>query len=112
MTIAKTSPRNVNCCIWTDSDYIVWEFSQELGRMVYRQLGLKTWHNIPPFATVPPEVYAFFNGRPNRQAEQALNDIAHLLDGKEWDTDTVVAIEEIVRSTGRTIKDVYSGTGG
>ena len=36
----------------------------------------------------------------------ALNKIAELLSGKEWDVDTLIRISELVQKTGREIKDV------
>ena len=41
---------------------------------------------------------------------EALEDIHKLLDGTEWDTDTLLAIAEIVRETGRKIREpTYDG---
>ena len=36
---------------------------------------------------------------------EALNDIHELLDGKEWDSDTLNNIAEIIRETGREVRD-------
>lgn len=36
---------------------------------------------------------------------QALNDIHKILDGEEWDSDTLDKIVEIVRETGREVRD-------
>jgi hypothetical protein len=36
---------------------------------------------------------------------EALNDIRLLLSGKEWDSDTLSAVAEIIRETGREIKE-------
>jgi hypothetical protein len=35
----------------------------------------------------------------------ALEDIHQLLDGTEWDTDTLLSIADIIRETGREIRD-------
>jgi hypothetical protein len=41
--------------------------------------------------------------------EQALDRIAAALDGREWDADTLDAVAEAIRSTGRTIADPADG---
>ena len=37
---------------------------------------------------------------------QALDEIADLLSGNEWDADTIEAIAQLVRQTGRPVEDV------
>ena len=45
----------------------------------------------------------------NRDIE-ALNAIHQLLDGKEWDTDTLDQIAEVLRETGREVRGLdYNG---
>jgi xanthine dehydrogenase iron-sulfur cluster and FAD-binding subunit A len=43
---------------------------------------------------------------------EALDRIAAALDGREWDADTLDAVAEAVRSTGRPVRDVDDDTGG
>jgi hypothetical protein len=40
-----------------------------------------------------------------RRDLDALNDIWRLLDGQEWDNDTLNDIAEVIRETGREIKE-------
>ena len=39
----------------------------------------------------------------------AMDQIALLLDGQIWDSDTLSTISEIVRNTGRSVEDFYGG---
>jgi hypothetical protein len=39
----------------------------------------------------------------------ALDVIAHTLDGREWEADTLDAIADLVRATGRLVRDVGDG---
>ena len=45
-------------------------------------------------------------GRPVMRDVEALDAIAALLDGTEWDSETLSAIAEQVLTTGRTIRDL------
>lgn len=40
-----------------------------------------------------------------RSDKSAMDAIAALMDGKEWDSDTSSAIAELVRETGRHVRD-------
>ena len=55
-----------------------------------------------------PEIATFGRerGRPVLPDSAALDAIATLLSGVEWDVDTLMAISEHVTSTGRTVADV------
>lgn len=50
----------------------------------------------------------FLNGEEieKRSDDSALDLITRLLNAEEWDSDTVVAVADVVRETGRTIAGV------
>ena len=41
-----------------------------------------------------------------RTDSEALDELAELLDGQEWDSDTMAAVAGIVRATGREVGDL------
>lgn len=45
-------------------------------------------------------------GRPILPDAQALDAIARLMSGNEWDTETIEAVADLVTETGRTIADL------
>ena len=121
METVRQSPTNANYCIWLDTEAspepVNWEFNYIVGqndgehdKYVYRQFGRSTWHDLPPFATPPPQVEEFFHGPLSTTfVDQEmlagrrlglLNAIFRCIDGKEWNGDTVVQISEEFQKAG------------
>ena len=105
MEVAKTSPHNANWCVWTDpDDQITYEFSYIVGqggerdRCQWRHFGLKIWHDLPPFAQVPPEVEAFFHGQAeHRDYEDMIRQIRHIVNDEHlYSGEICVAVLEII----------------
>lgn len=107
---------------YKDEDGVVWEFnyivgfhSDEWDRMLYRVKGTSAWQSTPRWVQeggVPKEISEHFHGpmiedgRAISDAD-ALDDIARLFDQTDWDADCVNTVVDVVRKTGRVIRDIY-----
>ena len=105
---------NPNFCLYIDpydSLCTVWEFRYDVPlndreRLMYRQYGLQTWQEFPPFAEPNPKIMEFFHGKIQQDDSSLLDRMAEFLSGREWNADTSQTIVDMIRSSGREVNDV------